>query len=773
MMIRRFIANNYKCMVKLVLVAVYCCISGYVYAGGGSENLLLIIDPTDPDSMYVGNYYKSVRNIPDSNILYIDPTAANYLSFLDTGQNALFGTLANRQLADHIDYVALAPVDSFYVSASGYISDGCATVNRFALPSVYTMAFISDDILGGLNSSEGNEYFGYNDDAIAFDSSQSWVNGQIDNNSPAAKQYFIGMQLGYTGDLGNTVSEIIQMIDRSVGVDGTHPTGTFYFMETNDSARSGPRHDKFDAVVNSIIALGGQAEHRCCAALPSGMHDCAGIMTGAASPDIDGTDMTLLPGAFCDHLTSYAGTFDTSSQVKMSRWIAKGAGGSHGTVQEPCNYAGKFPHPRIHLYYYSGLSLGEATLRSLSYVPFQGMLLGDPLTRPWTYIPVVTVDDIPSGPVAGIITLTPQATTTHPTANIDYFELLIDGISKAEVKPNKVFHVDTERLNDGFHDVRILAYDDTLQKSTGSFAGILEVNNNGKWATVSSIQNTGDLATGFDITVDAFGGSVTELRIVHNGRVVATTDIPGSQITVYGATFGAGNVDIYTEAIYTDGSKVRSNVISLDIANDPGLPVLSNPLAFSYSQHVLNTDPFVVELPATFDDSSSVLTYTLLTSPAQATVMGNGTGPYRIMVPDSGATGTDQFTFQVDSGTGQSEIATVDIIYSNCHYGQLVLDVSPLRKGQVGTFTVTCAYPDERTYLAYSLKGEGETYVQMLNITLGLAKPSQVGSMVVSDSQGTAIWELDIPNIKTPRLVWFQAAQKSVVSNVVLAQINK
>ena len=44
-------------------------------------------------------------------------------------------------------------------------------------------------------------------------------------------------------------------------------------------------------------------------------------MTGWADPAVDTTTLTFLPGTFADHLTSYAATFDTSSQTKMSRWI--------------------------------------------------------------------------------------------------------------------------------------------------------------------------------------------------------------------------------------------------------------------------------------------------------------------------------------------------------------------------------------------------------------------------------------------------------------------
>jgi hypothetical protein len=96
-----------------------------------------------------------------------------------------------------------------------------------------------------------------------------------------------------------------------------------------------------------------------------------------------------------------------------------------------------------------------------------------------------------------------------------------------------------------------------------------------------------------------------------------------------------------------------------------GTPSGAAPVAFSYTKHVLGDAPFVVELPAAFDDPDTALTYTLLTEPVQATV-AEGTGPYRIMWPDPLTEGTDEFTFQVDSAVGSSDVATVSLIYVAC-----------------------------------------------------------------------------------------------------------
>ncbi|MFQ5807305.1 MAG: hypothetical protein ACE5I3_12730, partial [Phycisphaerae bacterium] len=528
----------------------------------------------------------------------------------------------------------------------------------------YGLTFMKDRILSGnMLSIRLNHYESPDNVPLAFDSEILWKHG-YPSQTGTGHYYFLGAYLGYTGENGNTVDEIITMIDRSVAVDGTHPAGTFYFMETTDELRSGPRDFYYPTAVDIIIGLGGNAEHLF-AVLPLGRHDCLGIMTGWASPDIAGADMTILPGAFCDHLTSFAGHFDSSSQTKMSEWITKGAGGSWGTVEEPCNYPGKFPHARAHIYYFQGLSLGEAVMRSVDYLPFQGLLYGDPLTRPFAYLPDVEVADAPTGPVSGAIVLTPTATTTHPTAEIARFDLLIDGVLHSSIAPGEQFAVDTSELSDGWHDLRVLAFDDTDQRFTGRWVGSLTTDNRGRAATLEVTPTTGDWTTAFGADLGSVGSGATEVRLLHNGRAVAAAAGASAQLTVYGLTLGAGPVRVQAEALFADGEKVRSEPVALEIAYSGGTPSGQPPVAFDYTKHVLGNVPFVVELPATFDDALAPLTYELLSEPVQATVAA-GTGPYRLMRPEPLTEGTDSFTFQVSSAVGSSNVATVNLVYVSC-----------------------------------------------------------------------------------------------------------
>lgn len=636
-------------------------------AGGTPENVLLVIDPARPDAQYVGNYYRNARNIPDSNILYMPPDAVSFQVWSGHHLEALFGKIANDRLSDHIDYIVLAPPSQYRVSAAGLISDGCSPVQRFSVTGMYKMAFIVDEILaGGETSQKVQGYYRPTDGARAFDSSVPWWNGiPRDDTHLFARRYFISALLGWTGVRGNSVEEILDMIDRSVAVDGTRPGGTFYFMQTTDAARSGPRHNFFPSAVNSIIAEGGQAQHLF-AVLPTGQHDVLGIMTGWASPGIDAADIGILPGAFCDHLTSFAATFDTESQEKISRWIVKGASGSWGTIEEPCNYPGKFPYANMHVFYYKGLSLGEAVFRSVEFVPFQGLLYGDPLTRPFAYLPEVDVPDAPAAPVSGTITLTPTAMTAHPTAAIAGYELLINGVLHSEIGFGQAFSVDTTRLGDGHHDIRVLAFDDTLVKSTGRWIGSMSVNNTGHTIALDIAPMAGDWTTPFVFDVSASGAGIEEVRIVQNGRVVAAEAGSSGVFTVYGLTLGSGPVSVQAEALLPGGRTVRTAPQLLDIAFSGGTPSGDPPVAFGYTKRVRPDVPVLVDLPATFDDVDTPLTYTMITNPSQATVAEYLVDSSRLIRPNPGASGTDLMRFQVLSAAGSSAVAEIRLIYSPC-----------------------------------------------------------------------------------------------------------
>ncbi|MCC7389101.1 MAG: hypothetical protein IT431_10070 [Phycisphaerales bacterium] len=656
--------------------------AGAAAAGGSGENVIIIADPLNAESMYAANYYRLARNVPDSNILYFSPGAANYQSFVGFNLAALRALIAQRGIGSQADCILLMPGAPFYISAPGLVTDSCSPVNRFSITGAYTTAFIADEVLAGVGSGLTNRYAFSTYDPARFDSEDAWLKGQP-SADPSARRYYMSAMLGYTGELGNTLEEILTNVDRSAAADWTRPPGTFYFCQTDDQARSGPRHSTYPAVVAKLAALGAVGSHEM-RELPRNEHDILSILTGRHTLDIAGAAMTILPGAYCDHLTSYAATFDTASQTKISEWIRKGATMSHGAVEEPCNYPGKFTHARSMTYYFQGASMGESVFRALAYVPFQGLIYGDPLCRPFDLPVTVTLADPPTNPVSGVIPFSPEGSTSKQFTFVFYFEVLVDN-ARVAADLTLPLQVDTTELADGWHDLRVLGYDTSYVESIGVWQSELVVDNLGRSASVAGADTTGDLATTFAFEVSAVGGGLggnpVEIRLVQHGRVLDAA--PGCEATLHaaGLQLGAGASSVHAEAIFADGMRVRSAPLQVIVDYTDGAPGGAAPAVSTSTVWAGDDAEVFVELPYRADDRADTPTFEVLDAPAQASIVAGPAGPYRLLNPDPDASGYDLMTYRVTNSAGQSDIGRVVIVYDRHPFdinGDGTLDIDDL-----------------------------------------------------------------------------------------------
>ncbi|MCC6662006.1 MAG: hypothetical protein IT437_14110 [Phycisphaerales bacterium] len=627
-------------------------------AGGGPENALLVVNPQSAESMYIANYYRQARDLPESNLLYMAAAAPSYTSWTGVQHPGFTGDLVQRRVGDHIDYVIVTPGNDFRIFAPGLISDGCFPVGYFSVGSVFAMAQIKNDVLGGMSSQSPNMYYPQaGTEARAFSSNVSWLGG-VPSTHSAAKRYYIGAMLGSIEGAANTVPEILAMIDRSVAADGTRPPGTFYFMDNAGDPARNVRVPLYPPAVTALTGLGFTAQVPA-GALPPPGSVCLGVMTGFSGADIVNSGIVMRPGSFGDHLTSYAGMLSGGGQTVMSDWIKAGASGTAGTVDEPCNYTGKFNNPRFHAFYAQGMSIGEAYLRSMAFVPFQNLLYGDPLTRAFARLPSVT-PNFPAGSVLGTIQFTPQAATTQPGATIVQLDLFIDGVLHSSKLPGQAFSVNTLKLLDGWHDVRVVAYDSTLTRSAGRAVGSLIVDNAGRSGQLGVTPSTGNLTKVFTFDASASGGTIAEIRLLQNGRVVASRAGAGSMF-VWGQSIGAGPSRLITETEFTDGSMVRSQPVTMDIAFENGTSNGLPPVAFAYTKRVLTGAPAVVELASTYDADPATVQYTIVTPPTKGTL--SGTGGWRVLTPNPEACGEDSIVFHLATASGQSGDRTIRIIY--------------------------------------------------------------------------------------------------------------
>ena len=71
----------------------------------------------------------------------------------------------------------------------------------------------------------------------------------------------------------------------------------------------------------------------------------------------------------------------------------------------------------------------------------------------------------------------------------------------------------------------------------------------------------------------------------------------------------------------------------------------------------------MLELPATYLDDLGEATYTIVTPPVWATIIG-GEGPYRVLQAEPGPP-SDRVTFRVTTPSGSSQEATITLHYTD------------------------------------------------------------------------------------------------------------
>ena len=216
--------------------------------------------------------------------------------------------------------------------------------------------------------------------ALGFRSQYLW-NDRGERVSEKGMRYMLSTMLAVTSGRGNSVTEALESLRRSVAADGTAPRGTVYFMRNKD-IRSTTREPLFAAAAQALNQMGVKAEI-VEGIIPEKKPDVAGAVIGTTGFAWGPSGSTILPGAICEHLTSFGGAMrETDGQTPFTEFLRYGAAGSSGTVVEPFSIQAKFPEAMLHVHYARGCSLAEAFYQSV-FGPFQLLIVGEPLCQPW------------------------------------------------------------------------------------------------------------------------------------------------------------------------------------------------------------------------------------------------------------------------------------------------------------------------------------------------------------------------------------------------------
>jgi hypothetical protein len=210
--------------------------------------------------------------------------------------------------------------------------------------------------------------------------------------------------------------------------------------------------------------------------------------------------------------------------------------------------------------------------------------------------------------------------------------------------------------------LRVLAYDNTNARNVGRWVGSITTNNAGRSVTLNASSTAGSLTTAFTGSFAAAGGTVQEVRLLQNERVLASSVNASGAFNFFGRQLGSGTSRVVAEAVFTDGKAARSAPVSFNIDFTSGTLSGQPAVAQTFTKRVPRGGTITVELPAIFDDGFVNATYAVVSGPSQST-WSAGQGFVTMTTPLSAA-GTDTITFRVTTPSGQSNLGTVNIVYS-------------------------------------------------------------------------------------------------------------
>ena len=386
----------------------------------------------------------------------------------------------------------------------------------------------------------------------------SWDENYEPSTTRQGPRYLISSMLAATSGRGMSVNEALNALRRAKSADGTKPNGTVYFMN-NDNVRAKTREWAFESAVSLLKDEGVAAKIISNGKiLPHDKQPVAGLMAGYAAFSLHKWENPVLPGAFCEHLTSYGGVLaQGANQMPITKWMAAGAAGTAGAVTEPYALQWKFPTPFVHVHYARGCTLGEAYYQSVQ-MPYQLLLMGDPLCAPWATPPEFEVTGLDNGQtVKGRVTIAPKAKTG---SEISQFEVYVDGRRVKFIKNSDVYELDTSRLPDGYHEARVIAVEDTKIETRAVQTIPFTVSNRDR--AVKLTTNQAGAAFGDMLQFEVAAKGADKVVLAHNGRALAELKAQGDKvegtIEIPSNMLGLGEVQILALATYENNDQQRA-----------------------------------------------------------------------------------------------------------------------------------------------------------------------------------------------------------------------
>lgn len=568
----------------LLASCLLCLQAATARGGGGPENVFLVVNSESWASRTIANHYAAWRGVPAGNIFLLKWTDGFVSVDVEQFRKAILRPVLNkiekRQLSGQIDYIVYSSDFPFAVSLAGDFPGVDTKRRHVRYASITGLTYLADLVKAGNTQyvqSTANYYMqrgAAGEGTRAFRRSQGWEAGGLPSTA-AGRRYYLSTMLAVTSGRGNTISEALRYLRRSALADGTHPPGTIYFVKNKD-VRSVTRHQNgaFDTTVRQLRRLGVRAE-TVEGNVPMRKRDVQGAMIGTVHLNWPKSGSRILPGAICEHLTSFGGVMDESlkktRQSRLSELLRHGATAASGTVSEPTANPTKFPSPTMHVHYARGSTVAEAFYQSVA-GPFQLLIVGDPLCRPWATIPLVSVAGVEAGAeVSGQLNLRPTARLARDQ-RIDHYELFVDGRRRARGGPGGALRFDTTTLPDGHHELRVVAIESSPIRSQGRVIVPVIVNNHNRSCRLTSTR-AAKIRWGQPLRLTIWAPGAAHIRLVQSGEIIRQIDGAGGNVTIDVRQFGYGPLRLVAESFAAGGTIPLAISAPLDIEILPSRPL--------------------------------------------------------------------------------------------------------------------------------------------------------------------------------------------------------
>lgn len=395
----------------------------------------------------------------------------------------------------------------------------------------------------------------------SFSSRHFWAsNGWPSGTDDQGERYLLSSVLAVTGKNQSTLEDSLTRLESSVGADGTKPTGHVYFADHKDP-RSRTRKQQFPFAVAELKTMGREASIGS-DKLPKNNASIIGVTLGSPVLDWNKSGSKFLPGAICDNFTSYGGFWQKTGQTQLSEFLDAGAAGACGTVYEPYTIPPKIPTARWHAHYGRGATLAESFYQSIS-GPFQTLLVGDPLCCPFGEFPEFEIEGLQEGdPVKDDFELRIKP---DPGSTVQRYEMFYDGVLVGDVKNPDRIQVDTGGMNDGFHELRIVAISRSRFANKASRQIGFQVNRKGNRVDLSV--NNSRCVLGKDFVVTVVSSSGKRVKIRQNFRTVATLE-SGKDVRISSTDLGLGKFRLQAVVELEDGTLEQSAPIDLEVVSN-------------------------------------------------------------------------------------------------------------------------------------------------------------------------------------------------------------